>query len=80
MAIFQYKIIIFQGQFSIISACSMENSQTSRHIYCNSQYLHVERGLRLGSKSLPDATEADEPEDLAALMQNTSFLTQVHHS
>ena len=38
MAIFQYKIIICQGQFSIISAFSTENFPKSWHFYCNSQY------------------------------------------
>ena len=35
MAIFQYKIIIYQGQFYSLSAFSMENSKQSWHIYCN---------------------------------------------
>ena len=30
----------FQGQFSILSAFSMENSKTVGHLYCNSQYLY----------------------------------------
>ena len=33
---FQYKIIIFQGQFSIISAFPIGNSTESWHLYCNS--------------------------------------------
>ena len=36
MAIFQYRIIIFQGKFSIISAFSIENVETRWHLYCNS--------------------------------------------
>ena len=39
MAIFQYKIIVFQGLFHIISAFSIESSEESWHLYCNSQYL-----------------------------------------
>ena len=37
-AIFQYKIIIFQGQFSIGSAFSIETSPKRWQLYCNLQY------------------------------------------
>ena len=39
MAIFQSKIIIFQGQFSILSAFPIENSKRSWHFYCKLQYI-----------------------------------------
>ena len=41
MAIFQYKIIVFQGKFSILSAFSIEKFERIRRLYCNLQYLRV---------------------------------------
>ena len=38
IGLFQYKIIIFQGKFSIISAFSIESSEQNRHLDCNLQY------------------------------------------
>ena len=49
--LFQYKIIIFQGQFSTLSAFSTEKSNKSRHLYCNSQYPVVVLIIRTCSPS-----------------------------
>ena len=38
MAIFQYKIIVFQGQFFILSAFSIEKIECFWHFFCNSRY------------------------------------------
>ena len=38
---FKLKIIIFKGEFHIISAFSIENSKKSWHLYCNLQYSAV---------------------------------------
>ena len=35
---FQYKIIVFQGQFSILSAFSIEQFERNWSLYCNLQY------------------------------------------
>ena len=36
-AMFQRKIFVFQREFSILSAFSIEDFKKSRHLYCNSQ-------------------------------------------
>ena len=38
MAICKYKIIVFHGNFSILSAFSIEMFEQIRHLYCNLQY------------------------------------------
>ena len=43
MTIFQYKIIVFQGRFSIISAFSINDSINSWNIYSNWQYVSPAR-------------------------------------
>ena len=46
MAIFQYKIVIFQGKFSIRSAFSVGKIGKSWYLYCNSQYSSESHGSR----------------------------------
>ena len=43
MAVFQFKNIVFQEQFSILSAFSIENSRTNWHLYCNSLTVNMYR-------------------------------------
>ena len=67
MAIFQYKIVTSQGQFSILSASLIENSSKTWHLY--SFWIHAARSVNLQNSSIVAQSSS-------FLIQNSSFFNK----
>ena len=74
-AVFQYNIIIFQGQSSTISAFSIEkNSKNSWHFYCKLQYGLIITSIAASPSTLPPENTGKSLRNLQKLTLKVSYL------